>query len=373
MAGKQSGQKRAPRVTAARTVVLRREDLEQLVLDLDDRVQSARRLKRKTFAQLARDWLKVVSRRRVEPNNERRHVAHLRPLWRFTEGDLTKARVEQTLVALLRPSGPLGPATANKVRSTGRLIIRDAQGNGEWSGLNPFDLVQRFREPKRVYDVLTAKEVRKVLPCLREDRRQLAKLVLMVGLRPGEALGLKKLDVDLRRRRLHIHRSHGRSQTKTGAERVIPIPEELVATLAAAMENAGASDYVFPRPDGRRQRHDTKLARVLRTALSRAGLVIGYQYSCRRKGCGHREARIHRELELDCPKCGFRLWETCIPRAIRFYDLRHSSATLHRRAGADPMVVSEMLGHSLNLTEGTYVHLDHEYRRKELNRLRLMK
>jgi hypothetical protein len=41
------------------------------------------------------------------------------------------------------------------------------------------------------------------------------------------------------------------------------------------------------------QRADTKLTRMLGDAIRHAGLVTGYKYSCRRKGCGHHET--HRE------------------------------------------------------------------------------
>ncbi len=56
-------------------------------------------------------------------------MRHLGPLLGLREGALTKARIEATFAQLL--AGELGPATVNKLRSTGRLIIRDAQGNGQ--------------------------------------------------------------------------------------------------------------------------------------------------------------------------------------------------------------------------------------------------
>lgn len=286
------------------------------------------------------------------------------------EGELTKGAIETLFGDLLAPRGPLGPCTINKLRGTGRQIIRDAQGNNEWGGVNPFDLVRRLREPRRVYSVLTKEEAVQLLPYLREDRRRLSKTVLLVGLRPGEALGLKKIDVDLRAKKLKVRRSHGRDQTKTGKEREFPIPDELVEDLRAAIAES-PSEYVFPKADGTRQRSDTKLARMLRSAMRAARICTGFRYICRRKGCRFQEEREVEERDPDCPKCGMRLWCSPIPKALRFYDLRHSSATLHRKAKCDPMVISEMLGHTLNITDGTYTHLDDDYRRTELNKLKL--
>jgi integrase len=351
-------------------VVLRQEDLRQLALDLAGAIALARAQPvGKTFGELAGEWLGRIVR--VCPKNEQRHVKHLRPLSHLREGQLTKGLIDELFGKLRVPVGHLSAASVNKLRGTGRLIIRDAQGNAEWHGLNPFELVRRFREPKRVYSTLTLLEVALVLPKLRPDRRRLAKTVLLVGLRPGEGLGLKKVDVDLERRMLKVRRSHGRSQTKTGKEREFPIPDGLVEDLRQAMEES-PSEYVFPKPDGTRQREDTKLARMLRSALAAAGVVTGYRYICRRPGCRRVEVRPAKELEQDCPDCGFRFWCSPIPKALRFYDLRHSSSTLHRKAHCDPMVIQEMLGHTMNLTDGTYTHLDEDYRRMELNKLKLV-
>lgn len=345
---------------------LRMEDLRQLAAEMAGQGRGAA-----TFRELAAEWLAAVAARRVCPENERRHVRHLEPLAELGEGELTPGRIELVLGELIRPTGPLGPSSCNKLLSTGRLVIRHALGNGRWRGANPFELVRRIREPRRAYHVLSVGEAVRMLRHIRRDRRELAKTMLLVGLRPGEALGLQKVDVDLGRGLLHVRRSHGRAQTKTGRERLIVIPDELLPDLRRAIERHPRSPYIFPRPDGTRQRHDTKLTRVLRTALADAGLVVGYRYACRRRGCGHREERREREVDGRCPACGFLLWETPLPRPLRWYDLRHCCATLHRQAGCDALVIAEMLGHAVGLTEGTYTHLDERTKRREVNRLKL--
>lgn len=326
---------------------------------------------RQTFGELARDWFRRVAKRRVCPANEDLDIRRMKSLWELREGELTKAAIEDLVGDVLKPNGTLGPTSVNNMLSTGKLIVRDAQGNGLWHGLNPFDFVRRVRVPKRVYLTLTLEEVKRVLRFLRLDRRRLSKTILMVGMRPGEAYALQKLDVDLKRRMMKVCRSHGRNQTKTGKEREFPIPDGLLADLRAAMRDS-PSQLVFPRPDGTRQRKDTKLSRVLRTALGKAGIVTGYRYTCRRKGCRLVETRPRKKKGEDCPRCGFRFWVSAIPKQLRFYDLRHSASTLHHEAKCDPLVVKELLGHALDITEGTYTHLNHEYRRTELNRLRLV-
>jgi len=65
--------------------------------------------------------------------------------------------------------------------------------------------------------------------------------------------------------------------------------------------------WCFPKADGSMMPKHTPLEDVLRSALARAGIVIGYRHVCRRKGCGHAEqARV---LTCgNCPKCGMKLW-----------------------------------------------------------------
>lgn len=283
-----------------------------------------------TFGELGQDWLSRVASQRVCPDNERRQMRHLAPLWGLREGELTKARIETLFGRLVRPVGKLGASTLNKLRSTGRLVIRDAQGNGLWRGPNPFDLVRRLRQPKLVHPTLTCAEVRRVLRCLAPPRRRLVKAMVLMGLRPGEALGLLRVDVRLGARTVLVRRSNGRAQTKTGRERELPIHRELVADLRAALRQ-GASAYVFPRADGQRSRESTHLSPILRRALEEAG----------------------------------------VDKRMRFYDLRHTSATLHRQAGCDPLVVRELLGHASRSMTDDYTHLDAKYRRAELSKLTL--
>lgn len=325
-----------------------------------------------TFHDLASEWLRTEGARLVEPENERRHIEHLRPIWHLTEAELRPRIVKAVLASLLRPAGPLGAATVNKVRGTGRRIIREAQINDEWMGPNPFDIVRRLRQPKPTYRFLSREEVRALLPHLREDRRREALTMLYLGLRPGELKALRRSDVDLRARVIHIHRSNSRDETKTGKARDVPIPERLVPVLEQALSaTPPSSPFVFPGAGGEIQRADTKMTRVLGDALRKAGLVSGYEYSCRRKGCGHREERAELE-EVKCPDCGFKLWASGIPIEVRWYDLRHSAATLHRSAGADPLAIQLVLGHAPeNVTDSIYTHLTQEDVRREMNRLDL--
>jgi integrase len=327
----------------------------------------------KTFGELAAEWLPRVSKVRARPKEEEWRVGHMKPLLGLREGELSKARIEDLFGDLLAPHGPLSPVSVNKVRSTGRLIVEDARGNGLWAGVNPFALTKPLKRQRRVYVTLSAEEAAQVLPWFKEARHRLLVLAMVLtGMRPGEAMGLQRDDVDLKRKMMRVRRSHHRNRTKSGVEREFPIHEQLVPVLREAMA-ASRCNLVFPGASGKkRQRPDTKLTRTLQFALGKAGVVTGYDYVCRRKGCGHRE---HHEDPLlhgkPCPQCGYKLLAIPLPRLLRFYDLRHTAATIYRQAGTDRMVIQGMLGHSMNLTDGTYTHLDPEYKRTEINKLKL--
>lgn len=323
-----------------------------------------------TFKALADKWLASNSARLVAPDNEWRHVRHLQALWGMAEDELTVPVVRGHLSSLLKPNGPLSATTVNKVRATGKKVIEQATEAKQWSGANPFAGVRRQKEQRKKRRTLSAAQLRLVLPHLRPDRRRLVKCAFFFGMRPGELLGLKKDSVSLERHTVLVCRSHSRNSTKTGVEREIPIPDEVFEDIRAAVLES-PSAYVFPRKDGRRQRRDTKLTRVLRTAMVKAGLVTGWRYSCRRQGCGYREERVTLDT-VSCPRCSFTLWAQGVPLKVSFYGLRHSAATQHRQAGADALAVKMVLGHAArDATDDDYTHYDEEFVRMQMNKLTL--
>jgi len=133
---------------------------------------------------------------------------------------------------------------------------------------------------------------------------------------------------------------------------------------------ASPSDHVFARSNGSPFTPEVRFQLIdhLRRALKRAGVVDGYRHICRRKGCGFVDTRPAAS-EARCPKCRMRLWVSPVPRKLRFYDLRHTHATLLRKAGVDLGAVQRTLGHSSpEITAGVYDHSDVEDFRDEVER-----
>ena len=116
-------------------------------------------------------------------------------------------------------------------------------------------------------------------------------------------------------------------------------------------------------------REDVDIENVLRRALARAGIVLGYDHACRRKGCGYSMHHDDGELRT-CPTCHMKLWPKPLVRKIRFHDLRHTTASLLLMAGANPAAVQRILRHSdPRITTEVYGHLVPDYLRAEIDRL----
>lgn len=354
------------------------EGLRQVSLDLREvvgelRADRVRAAAGKTFGELAAGWHRRVARRRVDKGkSEGRHIEHLAPLAELRESQLTKALIDD-LFGRLFADGVLGESTLNKLRGTGKRIVRDAQGNREWLGLNPFELTERMREPELVWETLSLGEAMPVVRGFELHHQAMVKTILMIGLRPGEAFALLKTDVDLERRILKVKRSHGRNRTKTGKERDCPIPDALVDDLRRAMEESACA-FVFPKPGtSERRSKNSRLSDRMKTALKRAGVVSGWRFRCRKYSCPFKDDVVREKRDaLPCPRCEKPMWSVGIPKPLRFYDLRHTSSTLHREAKCDPLVIQQMLGHApRNTTDSDYTHLSDGYRLAEVNKLKL--
>ncbi len=67
-----------------------------------------------------------------------------------------------------------------------------------------------------------------------------------------------------------------------------------------------------------------------------------------------------------------KLWAKPKVRLVRFHDLRHTTATLLLRAGVPLVAVQKVLRHEdPKLTAETYGHLEHDFLRAEIDRLKV--
>jgi len=142
------------------------------------------------------------------------------------------------------------------------------------------------------------------------------------GVRAGELRALTWSDVDLVARTATINKTLFRDSpqrsTKTGHDRVVPLPPHVADALRdwRIEYPAGDLNLVFPQPNGRPLDLDIFRARVFKPAVLRAGL----------------------------------------PPRLRFHDLRHTSARLYLQTGATVREVMEIHGWRQMQTAMRYLH-----------------
>ncbi|MEI7703480.1 MAG: site-specific integrase [Deltaproteobacteria bacterium] len=261
------------------------------------------------------------------------------------------------------------PATVNGLRRVLRGVFTKATRAGLGPSTNPLDATEHRRVPKRAYATLDAEEVEPLLSAATQEWRGIFAVAIYAGLRKGEIIGLRKSDVDLRNAQITVARSYDHDTTKSGRADVIPIAGPLLPFLKEAME-ASDSDLVFPNESGGMRSQQCGVEKVLGRTLGWAGLVEGYEHSCRRcKSRGQEHVERHQDDERRrCPVCQMALWVKPLPRKMRFHDLRHTTATLLLRAGVDLVRVQRILRHSdVRLTADTYGHLVVEDLRDAVN------
>jgi len=321
------------------------------------------------LASLCHWWLKERCSETSRPIEARRLEKHVirRPAGVLPLGLVRETVIENLLSDMERAGG--SPASVNKLRSILHSVFSRARRAGRWIGENPVAATQPRKVPKRVYVTLSPAQVGRMLEQTPEDWRPLFACGPALGLRKGELFALRKSDVDLARGTLTVARSHERDTTKTGAAAVLPIPATLRPWLEHQLEHA-PGPLLFPAPDGSLRPREADPQKILRSALSRAGIVEAWEHCCR--WCGYNERAADNERRF-CPTCvkrtdgrgnplaqprGRALWPKAIPLQMRFHDLRHGFATELLRQGVDVHRVQRLMRHSdVRVTTGIYGHL----------------
>src|SRR5262252_495268 len=265
-------------------------------------------------------------------------------------------------------SRELAAETLNHLRGYVGRAFTMARRAKRFVGVNPIGDVPKRKAPRRLPDFLRPDEAVAVLEKLSSKWKCLFATAIYSGMRKGELLALRKVDVDFSSRLITIRRSHDRDTTKGNHADAIPMATELLPYLRAAID-ASPSELVFPRPDGRMMSRQLQLELVLRRALRAAKILIGYRHICRRRGCGHTEVAPNDQVR-HCPKCKMKLWPSEQARPLRFHDIRHTTASLLIMAGADLAAVQRIMRHTdPRITMEFYAHLAPGYLRHAIERL----
>jgi integrase len=276
-------------------------------------------------------------------------------LHQLSPAHLSAAYADMERSGRLDGTGGLSPRMVHYAHTVLRKALADAVEEGRVArNVAALGTVRkRLPKPRRPeHRTWTAEELGRFLDHVSGDPLYPALLLAATtGLRRGELLGLRWVDLDLGRGRAAVRqtllavrdvdadiaaRQLGKragkhrpmfGTPKTDRERTVPLPARTVAALRRHRKRqledermkAGPDyrdqDLVFAEPDGS-PIHPERFAKRFRVRVAQAGVPV-----------------------------------------IRFHDLRHTWATLALQAGVHPKVVQEVLGHSnIAITLGTYSH-----------------
>ncbi|WP_017556513.1 tyrosine-type recombinase/integrase [Nocardiopsis baichengensis] len=239
------------------------------------------------------------------------------------------ARTVKHLHALLRT------ALQQAVRED--LIVRNVAKNVQFGSVENPEITP-----------LTVAEAKQLLQAAEGDRLHAVWAVALgIGLRRGEALGLRWEDVDLTHGRLTVRQTLQR--TRAGLEFVPPkthrsrrsveLPSRLVSVLRE--HRLRQSEEMDEAGDDWREH----------------GLVF-----CTRFGTPIEPRNLNRSFTALCKRAKLR--------DVRLHDLRHTCATLLLAQGVDARTIMEILGHSaINVTMNVYAHVLPERQREALDKL----
>lgn len=289
-----------------------------------------------TVAEWLTYWLENIVSERNRPNTVRTYRTYVEHYLVPNIGRhrLDKLTPEHIAAAWrkLRQDG-LSENTIHNTHAALSRSLKVAQQRGKVTR-NVATLLDAPKRTREAPTVLDRDEARAVLAAAREVRNAARwSVAFALGLRQGEALGLRWSDVDLNKGIVVVRHSLGRVKgkglvlgpTKSGKDRTVVLPAPLLADLKAhrkaqLTERMAARnewhdlDYLFPWPDGR--------------------------------PIDPREDRDH--------------WKALLKTAgvpdVRGHSARHTAATMLLAHGVAIEVVKEILGHSSITVTQAYQH-----------------
>jgi len=185
----------------------------------------------------------------------------------------------------------------------------------EW---NWVDIV-RPPQVKTLPDILTLKEIERLLNGTRELRYQAFIFVCFsMGLRLGEALGLKVGDIDAERMKIHIRQAKGKK------DRYVTLPAATLHTLRQYWKTHRHPQLIFPRGRTPAECHAAD------ASMDRGGLQKSFKAIVRDVG-------IHKNITV--------------------HSLRHCYGTLLMEAGVGLRSIQHEMGHECPKTTAVYTQL----------------
>lgn len=300
-----------------------------------------------TVGRVLDDWYDILRRQVAATAFDNYSViadTHIRPtLGARPVAKLTVAEVDRLLNAKLADG--LSVSTVRRIRAVLAQALKQAERWGLVSR-NVAALSTPPKSPRREGRALSEDEARTLLEALRGHRHEaLFMLMLAVGLRRGEALGLRWSDVDLDGATLRVVHQLKREGDSEGSSRLVLGDVKTVKSRRAVALPA----FMVEELIAHRSRQEAE-----RAEAGDAWHDTGHVFTTR-IGTPLDPRNVYREFVRIVEGAGLGRWHP--------HELRHSAATLMLAAGVPIEVVSNVLGHSsIRMTADTYGHLGATHR-----------
>ena len=169
------------------------------------------------------------------------------------------------------------------------------------------------KRPKTLPVILSPEEVLRIFKAVRSVKHKaIMATAYAAGLRISEVCGLRIVDIDSQRRRIHVRSGKGKK------DRYVMLGESLLALLRQYYQKVRPQgEYLFPGQKPQRHITPTAVRQVLRKVIRETGLS----------------------------------------KKVTMHTLRHCFATHLMEAGTDIRILQVLLGHSTILTTLRYTHI----------------
>jgi integrase len=219
----------------------------------------------------------------------------------------------------------VAPVTVAKAYRLLKAILNTAADDG-LIRRNPCRIKGASAEKSPERPVLSVQQVFALAEVVDPRYRAFVLLAVFGSLRWGELAALRRRDIDLATRTIHVVRQLTELHTgellfgppkSDAGKRAVAIPDVIVPAVRHHLNGLAANTeaLVFPSPEGKPLRHGNFRRRVWYPALRRAGLPM-----------------------------------------IHFHDLRHTGNTLAANAGAGLRELMDRMGHSTTRAALVYLH-----------------
>ena len=251
-------------------------------------------------------------------------------------------------LSALAIEGKVSAATQNQARAAITFLYRDVLH----APVGTVEGVATAKTPRRLPEVLTIDEVRRVLAALEGPPQLVASLLYGAGLRLLEALQLRIKDIDLARGEIVVRGGKG------GKDRITVLPRVLIPALRDHLRRVHTLHQEdIARGGGRAVLPDAYLRKNPSAPLEwRWQLVFPATRSYRDHSTGHEHRHHYHESAIQRAVHDAAL-TVGITRRVTCHTFRHSFATHLLEAGNDIRTVQELLGHSDVRTTMIYTHV----------------